>query len=151
MKSSVLTAIATGFGTGFSPLAPGTAGSVAAALIFLAVSAIGSSAPWIAFAALVPLSFAGAAHGERMWGHDPSRVTIDEVAGCWAACLAAPHGIVWLTAAVVLFRVFDILKPWPVSVFDGLHGSAGVVLDDLAAGAMAAAVLCIAGELSGAR
>lgn len=151
MKNPVLTAIATGFGTGFSPMAPGTAGSIAAALIFLAVSAIGPSAPWMAFAALVPLSFAGAAHGVRMWGRDPSRVTIDEIAGCWAACLAAPHGILWLLAAVLLFRFFDILKPWPVSVFDAMEGSAGVVLDDLAAGVMAAAVLGIAGVLSGAR
>lgn len=151
MKNPILTVIATGFGTGFSPLAPGTAGSLAAALIFLAVSAIGPFAPWMAFAALIPLAFAGAAHGERMWGHDPSRVTIDEIAGCWSACLAAPHGIGWLLAAVLLFRFFDILKPWPVSVFDGMRGSAGVVLDDLAAGAMAAALLCMAGGLTGAR
>jgi phosphatidylglycerophosphatase A len=97
-------------------------------------------------AVLLPVSFAACAAGVRMWGRDPSRVTIDEWVGCWIACMAAPPAIPWLAAAFLLFRLFDILKPWPVSFLDRMEGSAGVVLDDIAAGLMAAVVL-LAGRL----
>jgi len=108
-----------------------------AAALFLLVP---SGVPWPRIGiglVLVPAAFAGAAHGERLWGHDPSRVTIDEVLGCWISCLIAPWTPAGCAAALALFRLFDILKPWPVSHLDRMEGAAGVVLDDVAAGVLA--------------
>jgi phosphatidylglycerophosphatase A len=84
---------------------------------------------------------------------DPGFVVIDEAAGTWTALLAACLPVPWLAssgwharlpaavAALVLFRVFDIWKPWPVSALDRMHGGAGIMLDDLAAGGYA--FLCV--------
>lgn len=141
--SSLLTLAATGFGTGFSPFAPGTAASVLAMAMFLLA---GHFAAWLRpaiGAVLIPVAFAGSAHGEKLWGHDPSRVTIDEVLGCWIACLLAPWTIQGSLLALALFRFFDILKPWPVSRLDRMKGAAGVVLDDVAAGLLSAAAIAI--------
>jgi phosphatidylglycerophosphatase A len=143
----VSVAAASGFGTGYSPVAPGTAGSLAAAAVFALAIRTGPAAAWIGLAVLLPVSFAAGAAGVRMWGRDPARVTIDEWVGCWIACMAAPHSLLWLAAAFLLFRVFDILKPWPVSFFDRMEGSAGVVLDDIAAGLIAALAL-LAGRIA---
>ena len=86
---------------------------------------------------------------------DPSEIVIDEVAGQWIALFplsaglwfagAAPHVFPWpgWVAGFLLFRLFDIWKPWPVSWADGLHGPMGVMLDDVLAGIMAA--ICVAG------
>ncbi len=86
---------------------------------------------------------------------DPGEIVIDEVAGQWVALFplsaglwmagAAPHVFPWpgWVAGFVLFRVFDIWKPWPVSWADGLHGPLGVMLDDVLAGIIAAAIVTL--------
>jgi phosphatidylglycerophosphatase A len=132
-------ALATTLGTGFFPWGPGTVGSAVAALAFYFY-------PLNAFTLLpVVLLFgwAGCEAGRKLWGEDPSIVTIDEVAGTWIACLASPPswGIRGIVAALVLFRVFDIAKPWPVSRLDEMKNGIGILLDDVAAGLMAAGVL----------
>jgi len=132
---------ATVLGTGYSPVAPGTAGSLVAAAAFLAVR---QGLPgWVCFALLPPvlvLAAWGCRAGFSMWGDDPPRVTADEFAGCWIACLAAPRtwGVAGIAAAFLLFRLFDIAKPWPVSAFDRISTPWGILLDDLAAGLYAA-------------
>ena len=85
------------------------------------------------------------------WGKDPSRVVADEFAGCWIACMGAPEvwGISGFAAAFVLFRVFDIFKPWPVSLFDRMESAEGILLDDIAAGIISAVVLLAAGGVAG--
>jgi phosphatidylglycerophosphatase A len=74
---------------------------------------------------------------------DPGWIVVDEVAGMLVALAALPAGAGWRGAvlAFLLFRAFDILKPWPVSWADRLHGATGVMLDDILAGAIAAALL----------
>jgi len=135
-------AVATVLGTGYSPLAPGTMGSLVSAAVYILLSLRpgGRTLALALFPLVTALGFAGSAYGYRKWGGDPSRVTVDEFAGCWLACMASPPswGVAGPAAAFVLFRVFDILKPWPVSRFDRIEGTAGIMLDDLAAGAMAA-------------
>jgi phosphatidylglycerophosphatase A len=144
---------ATVLGTGYAPLAPGTAGSIVAAAVYWLVW---SASPWwLVLVLAVPvllLSLWGCIAGYRLWGDDPSRVVADEFAGCWVACLAAPRhwGLAGVAAALVLFRIFDILKPWPVCRLDRLGTPAGILLDDLAAGLMAAALLGL-GYLLGGR
>jgi phosphatidylglycerophosphatase A len=139
--------LATGLGTGYSPKGPGTAGSILAVVFFY-------YSPFDRFLILpflMALAWAGCEAGRRMWGHDPSRVTIDEVAGCWIACLAVPvsWGVPGLAAAFLLFRVFDIVKPWPVSRFDRIDSGLGILLDDVAAGLMAAVLIRAASLLAG--
>lgn len=122
-------------GLGYFPFAPGTVTSLAAVILFVlfpsllrievAVPAIG-----IVFAAGLWASEVM----ERIYGHDPSQVTIDELAGQWVALLFLPGG--WLTILLGFgaFRFFDILKPEPVNRAQELPGGWGVMVDDLLAG-----------------
>jgi phosphatidylglycerophosphatase A len=132
--------IASGFGSGFAPVAPGTVGSLAA----LGLGALMLVGPgWVLPFAIVLATLAGLwAIGPAGGGDDPGWVTIDEFAGQWVALLplASPSPL-GLAAAFVLFRLFDITKPGPVGWADRQHGAAGVMADDLIAGGIAAAVI----------
>lgn len=145
--------IACGFGSGLSPVAPGTAGSLAALLPWLALREL--PLPW--FAGVLVLAFAiGVWAGDwavcRLRSADPGCVVWDEFVGLWIALLpiaAAPRSIGWVVAGFVLFRVFDIAKPWPVSWADSrVAGGLGVMLDDAIAGAYAALVLALGMRLA---
>jgi phosphatidylglycerophosphatase A len=134
--------IATFFGAGHIKPGPGTWGSLAAALLWLAVASILHPSPQvlllillagIAFA--ISLGVPAATIAERESGrHDPGFVVIDEVAGQWIALLGCPpdwaHGLV----ALILFRLFDITKPFPVRRLERLPAGWGIVFDDVAAG-----------------
>jgi len=135
--------LATWFGCGFSPIAPGTAGTLGALPLYLLVAPGG---PWaVGLTALLVAGIGIAAAGQvarRRGLKDPQLVCIDEVAGVLVALTAARLELVQVAAAVVLFRVFDIWKPWPVRLLERrLPGGWGIVGDDLAAGAWAAALL----------
>jgi phosphatidylglycerophosphatase A len=141
--------LATWFGCGLSPFAPGTAGSAAA----LAIAWAAGFPQWqlamlAAFCALVGLWAAERAaqvYGEK----DPGRVVIDEVAGMWLTLAGATHlNTVSLIGGFLLFRVFDIWKPFPARRLESLPGGLGIVADDLMAGLYAALVLFLAGCLN---
>jgi phosphatidylglycerophosphatase A len=142
--------IATFFGAGKVPIAPGTAGSAAALGIAWLLHHLHGWSP-LDFAVLGLLLTAPAIWASgvtaRAGGHDdPGHVVIDEVLGLWLS-LAGAHtlnGKTWL-AAFVLFRVFDIWKPFPVRRLESLPGGTGIVLDDLGAGLYAALVLFAGG------
>lgn len=136
------TAVATVFGAGYSPVAPGTAGSLVAAGLYIILKPDGFL-PWILLALFLLLGYWGSYAGRKRWGGDPKKVVIDEFAGCWISSLAVPSewGATGVFAAFVLFRIFDIFKPWPVSFFDRMNSAAGILLDDVAAGIMAALVV----------
>ena len=144
---------ATGLGLGRVPYGPGTAGSAGAlALTWGAVAYGGAQGGYALLAAAILLYPPGrslAKWGEQEWGEDPGRFVLDEVAGyllgvaiIWLAA-ASPPGATELVALFVLFRAFDILKPWPVSRLEEIGGGDGVMLDDIAAGILAAAVLLL--------
>lgn len=141
-------AVATTFGTGYFPFGPGTVGSLVAAVLFI-FCPVELQIPLTP--GILVLALAGCEVGRRFWGEDPSRVTIDEVAGCWIACLAAPSewGLWGIAAAFVLFRFFDIAKPWPVNRLDRMNSGLGILLDDLAAGIMAGGLLIAAYWIGG--
>jgi len=105
----------------------------------------------VAFLAAVTLAGLWAAHrAERvLGGKDPGAIVIDEVAGMTVAMLWAPLSLPALLAGFVLFRVFDIVKPWPAHAAQRLSGGLGVMVDDLIAGLYAAAVLAVARRLVG--
>ncbi len=72
---------------------------------------------------------------------DPKRAVWDEVAGVWLTCIFLPKTLPWLAAAFVMFRVLDILKPWPIRRFERLPRGYGIMADDAAAGVIGAAIL----------
>jgi phosphatidylglycerophosphatase A len=135
--------LAFGFGTGCSPKAPGTVGTLLAVGLYLPLSLL--SLP--AYLAVV---FAVSAVGIWLCGraardlgvHDHPGIVWDEIAGYLVTMIAAPAGWFWIVAGFVLFRLFDIWKPWPIRWFDRqVGGGLGIMLDDLVAGAFAA--LCL--------
>ncbi len=135
--------IATGFGSGFSPFAPGTVGTATALLPWLWLRTL----PLPFYALAVAFAFAIGVWASswvvrRSGVNDPQVVVWDEFVGVWIALAAAPFGWVWALAGFALFRAFDIWKPWPVSWADRkLHGGLGVMLDDVFAGLYAMAAL----------
>ncbi len=135
--------LATGAGSGRLPLAPGTWGSAVGVLLWLAIGRL--TLPLyvtvVGVFFLIGIACAGAAEKIVDQG-DPSLVVIDEIVGQLIALAAAPHHPVVVLAGFALFRLFDILKPFPVGWIDRhLHGGLGVMLDDVAAGLYAFAVL----------
>lgn len=132
--------IATGFGSGFSPWAPGTAGALLATLIWLGISLCtdASGLLWITVALISLFTAAGIWATNRLipyWGEDPSRVVVDEMAGVWIALLPAPAGhLGYACGAFVLFRIFDIWKPLGIRRMEKLPGGTGVMMDDVLAG-----------------
>jgi phosphatidylglycerophosphatase A len=137
--------IATAGGAGFMPQAPGTAGSVVGVAIYIFITSAGAGA-YLPHAIIFVL-FAGTLAAQRVetfWGHDSQRIVIDEVIGQMITfSLAGPVRISWLFifAGFVLFRVFDILKPFPVRHLERLPGGVGVIADDVGAGLYALAGL----------
>jgi phosphatidylglycerophosphatase A len=132
--------IAAGFGTGYAPVAAGTVASAAATLVGAALL---WWSPFALPAAVLLATFGGlwAVRAAQVEG-DPGWVVIDEFAGQWIALLglaaATPLGLV---AAFLLFRLLDVTKPGPVGWADRQHGTAGIMADDLIAGALAAGIL----------
>lgn len=140
--------LAYGFGSGLSPKAPGTAGTIAAVPLYL----LAAELPLIGYllllavAILIGIWACGKTAGE-LGVQDPSALVWDEFVGFFITMTLAPAGWVWVLLGFVLFRFFDILKPWPICVFDRrVHGGWGIMLDDLLAGLVAfAALQAIAG------
>lgn len=138
--------LAFGFGSGLAPVAPGTAGTLAAVPLYLLVREL----PLEAYLALVALLFLlgvpACDHAARRLGvHDHPAIVWDEIVGYLAAMICAPTGMVWPAAGFALFRFFDILKPWPISWCDRrVHGGIGIMLDDLLAGLFSAALMQVA-------
>jgi phosphatidylglycerophosphatase A len=139
--------IATWFGCGYFPWGPGTAGSVAAAaLAWLASEAGWGQGPLICATLLLlgPAIWAAGVTARHIGREDPSIVVVDEVLGLWLTLWVVP-ALTWKTLGLglLLFRVFDIWKPWPVRKFEELPGGLGIVADDLAAGLYSALILYI--------
>ncbi|MCR9073007.1 MAG: phosphatidylglycerophosphatase A [Alphaproteobacteria bacterium] len=142
--------IATGFGTGYLPKAPGTWGSLAAALLAWPMAQAGGPPALLLGAVLATLAgtWATRIYIERTGTQDPGAVVIDEFAGQWLTLALCPMHPLWWAFAFAAFRLADISKPWPASWVDGnMHTPFGVMLDDLVAGAYAALLVWIAAAL----
>ena len=140
----IATLLATWFGAGRLPVAPGSWGSLAALPLAWLIVWLGG---WTALAAATLLVFlVGWWAADRVVAEagiaDPGWVVIDEVAGQWLTLLFVPPGLKAYAAGFVLFRLFDIAKPWPVSWADRrIGGGLGVMIDDILAGLYALAGL----------
>jgi phosphatidylglycerophosphatase A len=134
-------AIATVFGVGYAPAAPGTFGSAAGLIVWWLLPA----STTIQAAAIVVMFIVGSWAGsvaERHFGRsDPGQVVIDEVMGMLITLFMNPVGWVGVLAAFFLFRIFDVIKPYPANRLEKLHGGIGVMADDAMAAVYANLVL----------
>ena len=138
-------ALATWFGCGYAPFAPGTAGTLGAVPLYLLLRPLG--APFVGGAAVV-LTLVGVWSASvvvaRSGLKDPQVVVIDEVAGVLFVLAASPPTVLGTVAGVALFRLFDVVKPWPAFVAERvLPGGWGVVFDDVLAGAWGAGAIVV--------
>jgi phosphatidylglycerophosphatase A len=143
--------LASGFGVGRIPAAPGTWGTLVAVPIYLALREVGW---WGYAAATVALFVAGiwiCAEANRDWGDDASSIVWDEIVGFLVAMFMVPPGWGWVVAGFILFRVFDIVKPFPIGAVDRrIRGGVGTMLDDVLAGLYTLGLLHIAVFVIGA-
>ena len=135
--------LAFGFGAGAVPKAPGTAGTVVAVVLYIPLAEL--SLPlyslFLVTGFILGIWLCGRTAAE-IGVHDHGGIVWDEFVGYWLTMFMAPAGWVWILAGFVFFRLFDILKPWPVKWVDSrVKGGLGIMLDDVIAGIIAA--LCI--------
>ena len=140
-SSRTLKFLLSGFGSGWLPIAPGTWGSAVAILIAVPVAFL--PAQWFTpvLSALIIgflwIGVIGSAKMENEWGKDPRQTVIDEMVGIWITLLGGPLTWPHLLAAFILFRFFDIAKPFGIRRLEPLGNGWGVMLDDVLAGVYA--------------
>ncbi len=142
MNEKLITFLATGFGSGLAPFAPGTMGTLVGVVICLLCLPL----PWpmrlLIVIALSALSICVAGRAEKIYQKkDDQRIVIDEIIGFQITMLPVSITILHLCVGFVLFRIFDILKPFPINNLQRLPGGWGVVIDDVAAGIYAGIIL----------
>ncbi len=135
-----------GFGSGLVPLAPGTAGTLVAIPLYLLAEPLGLSAYLLLVAVMLLAGIGLCSHTSRVLGvHDHGGIVWDEIVGYFIAMIAAPAGWAWVVAGFLLFRLFDIWKPWPINLLDRrVSGGTGIMLDDVVAGIYALLVIQLA-------
>ncbi|MBI5599301.1 MAG: phosphatidylglycerophosphatase A [Deltaproteobacteria bacterium] len=140
LRKTLILFFATGAFSGYSPVAPGTIGTVWGVLISFLISTLSPSpgaagaAAWVTGAALAAVYFANEAQ-KILGGNDPKGIVCDEAAGFMAAMFLIPFTALNAILVFILFRIFDILKPFPAGFIDRrCGGGIGIVLDDMAAG-----------------
>lgn len=145
---AVILFIAQGAYAGRSPIAPGTAGTVIGVFLYLGMKGL---APEKYFAVCLLVILAGiwaAGQAEIILRRtDSASIVIDEIAGYLVAMFMVPSGWIFIVCGFLFFRVFDIMKPWPLRLLQELHGGPGVMLDDIGAGVYTNIVLQLAAVL----
>ena len=126
--------LGSGFFTGYIPFIPGTFGSIAALIIYYIP---GFENPYILVPAIIIFAIYGIYVGnkfEDVYGKDPSECTIDEVVGMWISLLFLPKLLLLSLLTFVIWRILDIIKPFPARNFEKLKGGLGIMLDDITSG-----------------
>lgn len=145
MKDRLIQLAGSGLGLGYLPGAPGTWGSVGGLLVWWLTLPMGRGLQALLLVlAAVPAALICGACARRAGREDPPFVVLDEVLGMYLALLFLSPSLPWAAAAFLLFRLLDIFKPWPVSLMEKrFTGGAGILMDDLVAGAITAFILTI--------
>ncbi|MFZ0454706.1 MAG: phosphatidylglycerophosphatase A [Ignavibacteriaceae bacterium] len=126
--------LGSGFYTGYIPFISGTFGSLAALIIYYIP---GFENPYILIPAIIIFTFYGIYVGnkfESVYGKDPSECTIDEFVGMWISLLFLPKILLISLLTFLLWRMLDIIKPFPARNFEKLKGGVGIMLDDITSG-----------------
>lgn len=137
--------IAFGFGSGAMPFAPGTFGTLMAIPFYLAIQSL---SPTLYLLLVVVITLASMWLCDRITKeigiHDHSGMCLDEIVGYLVTMYGAPHGLIWIIWGFLLFRLFDIWKPWPIRYIDEqVKGGVGIILDDVLAGVYSLIILHI--------
>lgn len=128
--------LAFGFGSGLAPFAPGTFGTLAAIPLYLLMAEFS----WPVYALVIVAAFISGIvicqkTSDDLGSHDFSGIVWDEFVGFWITMFMIPPDWLWIITGFILFRFFDIVKPWPISYFDRyISGGFGIMLDDVFAG-----------------
>ncbi|HEX9655222.1 MAG TPA: phosphatidylglycerophosphatase A [bacterium] len=142
--------IATGLFSGYLPFSPGTAGSAVGLVLYWFIP---GSESILGSVAIVPLFFLGVWAAKRVdmatHSHDNQQTVIDEIVGMLITLIFMEKKILWLAIGFILFRLFDIFKPYPVRLAEKFPHGWGVMMDDVAAGLYAAAALRLIHWLAG--
>ncbi|MBJ7554630.1 phosphatidylglycerophosphatase A [Marinomonas spartinae] len=141
--------LAFGLGSGAAPKAPGTFGTAAAIIPFFFIWQYLSDSQYLLMLVATSLLGVFLCHktAKDLGVHDHSGIVWDEFVGFWITMWLAPTGWQYIAVGFVLFRLFDILKPWPISWFDkNVHGGFGIMIDDILAGVAAFAVMQLLGH-----
>ncbi len=137
-QSALATCLATGFGSGFTPLAPGTAGSLVGLLLFVPLQRLPGGAQLVATGLVFMLGVVTSSHvARRVSRKDPGIVVIDEIVGIWVSLLFLPFTPATAVLGFLLFRVLDMRKPYPARQLEALPDGLGIMADDLMAGVYA--------------
>jgi phosphatidylglycerophosphatase A len=126
--------LGSGFYTGYVPFASGTFGSLAAVLIYLIP---GFENPTVLLLSISIFTVIGVNLGtkfEKIYGRDPKECTIDEFVGTWISLLFLPKNVLFISGAFIIWRLFDIIKPFPANSVEKIKGGWGIVLDDVISG-----------------
>lgn len=141
--------LATGFGSGLSSVMPGTIGSLAAIPFWLLLIQL----PWQLYLLLLMFSICSGVYlchqtAKDMRVHDHSSIVWDEFVGMWITLIALPvNNWQWVISGLVIFRILDIGKPWPIRWFDrNVQGGMGIMIDDIAAGVLSAGIIYLIGH-----
>jgi len=137
--------LAFGFGSGLSPVAPGTMGTLVAIPFIFALKPLGNAGFWVALLLLFLLGVRLCGQVSRKLGvHDHGGIVWDEMVGYWLSVAFVPLQWPWLLAAFLLFRFFDILKPWPIRQLDKkVSGGFGIMIDDVVAALFTVIILAV--------
>lgn len=143
--------LALGFGSGLSPRAPGTAGTLVALALDLLLRPLGFEVRVaVAVLCLVTGSWICDRSAHKLGVHDHPAIVFDEIAAFLAIMLIVPLQWQWIAGAFVLFRLFDIWKPWPIRELDhSISGGLGIMLDDVLAAVFTVAILAALMHLTG--
>jgi phosphatidylglycerophosphatase A len=126
--------LGSGFFTGYIPFASGTFGSLAALIIY---AIPGFENLYVLIVFIILFTFYGiyvAGKFEKKYGKDPAECTIDEVVGMWISLLFVPKTILFSVIAFLVWRIMDIIKPYPARKLEAIQGGLGVMIDDIVAG-----------------
>lgn len=137
--------IAFGFGSGTFPFAPGTFGTLMAIPFYLAMQPL-SSINYLILLIIITIGSMWLCDkvSKEIHIHDHPGMCLDEIVGYLVTMFTAPHGLMWIILGFILFRIFDIFKPWPIRFIDEkVKGGFGVILDDVMAGIYSLIVLRI--------
>ncbi len=138
-RKLIIKFLASGFYSGYSPLAPGTAGSLVGILLYILLKNISSASYITVVALLIVTGVYISAQAENIFQKkDCSNIVIDEIAGMLITLAFLPGGIKFIITGFIMFRIFDIIKPFPIRTIDrNLGGGWGIMLDDVLAGVFA--------------
>ena len=141
--SSPVHFLAFGFGSGLAPFAPGTVGTLMAIPLYLLMQSLTLPLYLLVTTIVCVVGIWICGKSSDLLGvHDHSGIVWDEFAGYFITMIAAPPGWLWIIIGFALFRLFDIWKPWPISVLDKqVHGGLGIMVDDILAGVFS--LLCL--------